>query len=226
VSARRILDTVWWMCDELARSESDAEPPTWDSESILREASGCILASQVPHVMAVAAVERLTERDLLPRTTRTPLQAQIAMALRTPLSIVYPRAYRFPEQAAQRLVRLGSVATQVVDIVLFERDIGRARQHLTTFGCGLGPKQASMLLRSVRAEAELAVLDVHLLGFMRLAKLTTAAKVPHALARYEDLEERFRTYAFGLQVPLKRLDRAAWIVMRAARTVREIAWAS
>ena len=226
MNARRILDAVWWMCDELARRESGRPNPPWNSESILREASGCILASQVPHAMAVAAVERLNGRRLLPPTKRTPLRALIATALRAPLSIRYRRAYRFPDQAARRLARLSSVATQVVDIVLHEPDIAQARRALMTFGCGLGAKQASMLLRNVRAEAQVAVVDVHLLAFMRIAELTDAAKVPPTLARYEDLEERFRTYAFGLQVPLNRLDRAAWIVMRAARAAGEDAWAS
>jgi thermostable 8-oxoguanine DNA glycosylase len=214
------------MCDELARREGDVANVLWSVDSLMREASGCILASQVPHAMAVAALERLAEGRLLPPTRRARFQSLIATALRSPLSAGYPRAYRFPQQAAQRLVRLASVAEQVADIVLHGEDIGTARRDLTALGCGLGAKQASLLLRNVRAGVELAVLDVHLLAFMRVAGLTTAVKVPPALARYENLEDRFRTYAYGLRVPMHRLDRAAWIVMRAARGEKEIAWAS
>jgi thermostable 8-oxoguanine DNA glycosylase len=105
--------------------------------------------------------------------------------------------------------------------MVFEDDDPRvARRRLLGLGCGLGVKQASLFVRNVRRSANLAVLDVHSLAFMRMVGLATALEVPTGPAAYERLEDRFVLYASGLGVAVRHLDRAVWIVMRAARAER------
>lgn len=217
MNQERILDAFWRVCEDLARRDQGTRNRQWNRDRVLREASGCVLASQVPHAMAVAALGRLGREGLLPRGSRPPCGARIVRALRSPLSRSYPRAYRFPEMARTRLVRLASSTDELVDAALHESDLRIARRRLVRLGCGLGPKQASLLLRNIRQGAPLAVLDVHLLAFMRVADLTPALAVPTRLGAYEILEQRLGDYACGLGVPMCRLDVAAWIVMRAAR---------
>src|SRR5262249_55543188 len=162
----------------------DSKSIPWNLDCILREASGCILASQVPHEMAVAALETLTDHRLLPPSPRATSEAWIGATLRSPLTTAYPPAYPFPPHAARRLSRLALLAEQVADIVLHHQDVSSARRSLVKLACGLGAKQSSLLLRNVRANADLAVLDVHLLAFMRIAGLTTSGQIPRALAEY------------------------------------------
>lgn len=215
----RILDAVWSMCHELAEREGRRRSSTrrWDGSRVLREAAGCVLASQVSHGMAIAAVRRLTHERLLPPTRHTSLVSRIAAVLGSPLTAEFPRAYRFPNLAARRLSRLFSVSDELLHIVTEELSLRCARKRLMLLRCGLGPKQASLLLRNVRIDGQLAVLDVHLVAFMRVIGLTDLLKVPAGITMYEELEDRFLSYAKGLRMPVERLDKAAWIVMRTVR---------
>ncbi len=95
-----------------------------------------------------------------------------------------------------------------------------ARQLRAAFAearCGLGPKQTSLFLRNVTWSVDIAVLDVHVLAYMRLAGLAIEGDVPTSLRTYEMLETRLRSYAVGRGVSLGLLDWAIWIAMRAAR---------
>jgi N-glycosylase/DNA lyase len=81
--------------------------------------------------------------------------------------------------------------------------------------CGMGPKQTSLFLRNVGWSWDVAILDVHVLSYMRLSRLASENSVA-TLTAYERLEDRLRAYALGRGEPLGRLDFAVWVVMRAA----------
>jgi N-glycosylase/DNA lyase len=191
-----------------------------DQGTIQLEAAGCVLASQVPHEMAVAALSRLRLSGLLPCAHRRPSdqwEHAVAFALSSPLSDDYRRCYRFPAAAAGRLATLVWVTPMVSEVLGTKGDPRVVRRSLVDLRCGLGPKQASLFLRNVGYSGELAVLDVHLLAFMRLTELTDATRVPSGLRLYEQLEDKLRNYAIGYGEPLGRLDLAIWVTMRAAR---------
>jgi N-glycosylase/DNA lyase len=82
---------------------------------------------------------------------------------------------------------------------------------------GIGPKQASLFLRNVGYAENLAILDVHVLRFMRYIGLLRAPEISvTTLRRYEVAEERLLAYSLGLGWPMATLDVAIWVVMRAA----------
>lgn len=210
----QLVDAVWAISRDVASLDGAFAQLEWNERLVLREASGCVLASRVPYQMAVAALQCLERKRLVPPCPLAKSERRIATALHAPLTRTHRGAYRFPSVAARRLVRLCSARRDVVDAVLDEQDVARARARLVALRCGLGPKQASLLLRNVRRDVQLAVLDIHILRFMRLAGLTTDHAAPRGLAEYEALELRLEGYACGLGMPLRHLDVAAWTVMR------------
>jgi N-glycosylase/DNA lyase len=193
------------------------------------EAAGCILASQVPHSMAVAAFERLILSGLLPcseqPTGYQTWRLAIVAALSNPLSLSYPRRYRFPNRAAGNLSRFVALLPAAERALHPPADPRAARRELVSLRCGLGPKQASLLLRNLGLAKDLAVLDSHILSFMRLTGLLTCTRPPTNLASYETIEDRFCGFSIGFGEPLDRLDVAVWAVMRELRS-SEVQWLS
>src|SRR5690606_5389556 len=91
------------------------------------------------------------------------------------------------------------------------------RQYLVAHVRGLGPKQASMFLRDVGIDVQVAIIDSHVARFMGIV---LGSPVPTAelstLPRYEKQEARLAEYAVRWGAPLGHADRAIWATMRAA----------
>ena len=66
---------------------------------------------------------------------------------------------------------------------------------------GIGPKQSSLFLRNIGYAQDLAILDSHVMTYMKLMDLTpTRMKDVSKLATYEDVEERLAGYSHRLNV--------------------------
>jgi len=87
---------------------------------------------------------------------------------------------------------------------------------------GLGPKAASLLLRNFGLGESLAVLDVHILDFMRFVGLLCRDRAVTTVASYEALEKVFVAYANFRRIRADALDLAAWIVVRSMKERRDI----
>ncbi|MCI5210755.1 MAG: hypothetical protein D3910_18655, partial [Candidatus Electrothrix sp. ATG2] len=91
---------------------------------------------------------------------------------------------------------------------------------------GFGPKQASLYLRRIGYCADLAVLDTHIVDYLRLAKEIEIS--PYKLSRvesYEKCEHIFVDIAKKFGRPVGQLDLAMWVTMRAAKQ-GTISWVS
>ncbi len=198
--------------------------PSWHSLTdgeLLRELATCALGSQVPFEMSLAAVRRLEREDLLmplSKGSSRRWEARVEKVLALPLTADYRRAYRFPALAARRLGRL--LTTIAVDgirgLVASATSVREVRLACGDACCGLGPKQTSLFLRNIAWSADHAVLDVHVLAYMRMTGLAEGGP-PTSLKAYEELEDRLRFFARGRGVILGQLDWAIWISMRTAR---------
>lgn len=75
-----------------------------------------------------------------------------------------------------------------------------------------------MFLRNIGYSADLAVLDTHVLRYMRWMGLTDRAE-PYVqnLKTYEDLEHVFRDHVRDLGFAVGDYDLAVWVTMRAFR---------
>jgi len=228
-----INQTILEMCLEVKSQTSPMQ--NWQmmtEEELLYEAAICIFGSQMVFEMAVATADRLRELKLLqspPRGKRVAaIEQQVVDALSAPLPIP-------TREGAQRWVRprfknrLASLlATTIAEIygksrtirgILFDAKSAReARETLTQYVWGFGPKQASLFLRRVGYCADLAVLDVHVLDYLKLARgLSLPPSKLGRLSFYEEIEDIFREIATDFGHTVGCVDLATWLTMRVAK---------
>jgi len=225
---KRLSDAVAAICPDIQDRVVRLSVPL-DERKLWWELSSCILSSQVPYVLAVAATDAIDAEGLLLDSCHDTdsLTARLVDVLRKPLSVEgRSRAYRFPVAraghiAATRAAIVGK-AHSLHALVDHFRDAGDARAWLVTHAPGIGPKQASMFLRNVGVSYDLAILDRHVLNYMAALGIYSGTGGSIAsLAQYRRLEAVLRAHADHLACPVGLLDWAIWIVMRVANRKME-----
>jgi N-glycosylase/DNA lyase len=223
---QRLRNAVEALCPDVhAHTEGwvnwrPSERRIWD------ELTNCILSSQVTFEMAIAASRRVRRVRIacfkqLPDLIE--LERQLLKALSEPLRVGRSqRRYRFPASRARMLAaayeKIRERGHSIDDFVFSKEDPRQMRVELVSEIPGLGPKQASMFLRNVGHSQALAILDTHVLNFMRLTGLCAETHgLPTSIGNYEALEERFREFSEQLGYTTSCVDRAVWVVMRVAR---------
>ena len=203
-----------------------------DERRLWWELSSCILSSQVPYALAVAAADAIdAERILLTKhISLEALTMRLVEVLSTPLSVEGRlRAYRFPVARAHYIAATHAVVTaeacSLRALVEGFHDAAEARAWLVRHAPGIGPKQASMFLRNVGVSYDLAILDRHVLNYMSALGIYAGSNLSiGCLARYRQHEAVLRDHADDLDCPVGLLDWAIWIVMRvASRKVEPVA---
>lgn len=216
----RILSAVATIASDLAdRVEVCERLP---SEAILwRELTTCILSSQVRFEVAQAFSRRISRARMLvdwadgERQLRRALLRQLTEPAKVSGRL---QRYRFPVSKASQIAaawrvfsRLGSIRSRLSAC----DDAVSAREWLVSEIQGLGPKQASMFLRNVGLTVDLAILDRHVVSYMRIAGMG-GVKV-EALSRlhgYMRREDDLRKHADLMFCSVGALDGAIWVVMR------------
>lgn len=224
--------TIRVMCAEVG--ELRATVPDWRSlgeEALLREAAVCIFGSQMIFEVAEGAALRLESMGLLdPQASRRSVRAyerQVVAALSQPVTFeVGGRARRarprFRNRLASLLVRtmadLYQGGTSLGALLRSAESPRQARERLVNRVWGFGPKQASLFLRRVGYASDLAVLDTHVLYYLRLRDGTIhKAGSLSRLSAYECLETEFKRLAMDLGYSVGCVDLATWVTMRVAR---------
>ncbi len=233
MSVAIINQTIRAMCLEVkAQGSSLQDWQLMTEDELLYEAAICIFGSQILFEMAVATADRLRELGLI----RAGLQGKsaeafergVAEALSAPLPII-------ESDGTQRWVRprfknrLASLLTSTV-VAIYEqsqsiggflfsaRSAKDARELLIQHIWGFGPKQASLFLRRVGYCEDLAVLDIHVLDYLKLARgISLSPAKLGRLSFYEEIEETFREIAFDFGHSLGCVDLATWLTMRVAK---------
>jgi N-glycosylase/DNA lyase len=203
-----------------------------DEKSCFRQLCQCILGSQVPYEIAVAYTNRMAKRGLLLDLMATSRSAgmvdRIQSELYTAIELRDRQGrstvrYRFPNakarallQAAQYFYGSGRSITELLDNAPSPEI---ARSILAREVPGLGPKQASLFLRSTGFSCDLAVIDSHVLTYLGL----WTAQIPRyasSIKQYVKLEDMFKRIAqfFGYSVGI--VDLAVWATMRVAARAR------
>jgi N-glycosylase/DNA lyase len=201
-------------------------------EEQLYEVAVCMFGSQMVFELAVATADRLRSEGFLRPQRKgfnsVEYEAKVIAALSEPLPIsakdgttrwVRPR---FKNRLASLLT------TTVAEMYRNTRSIRRllraadtakeARESLIQNVWGFGPKQSSLFLRRVGYCADLAVLDVHVLDYLRLARgVTLSPSRLGCLTFYEEIEDTFREVAAEFGYSLGCVDLATWLTMRVAK---------
>lgn len=93
-----------------------------------------------------------------------------------------------------------------------------ARKILIESVTGFGPKQASLFLRNIGYCTELAIIDTHILAYLKLVRgITPKISTLSNFLKYEKIENEFIQIANDLQFKVGNFDLAIWITMRVAK---------
>lgn len=175
------------------------------TEDLFYELAYCILTPQSSAAHADSAVQALRERGFREQGFDP------TSILRRPGSYI-----RFHNTKAQRLL---DVRAQFADITVqldaaWRRgtaagDSRPVRQWLAATVRGLGMKEASHFLRNVGFR-HLAILDRHILRNLRYHGVLRSVPATMTPRRYLTIEDRFRTFADQIGIPMDELDLLFW----------------
>lgn len=201
-------------------------------EELLLEACVCMFSSQMVFEVAEAAAHHLRHLGLLRADNLVTYEKCVLAALSEPLAverdgIIRLLRPRFKNRLASLLyttVSSMNSSGETLRKALFSAGSAQqARERLVKLVWGFGPKQASLFLRRVGYCADLAVLDTHILDYLRVAKgIAPKPGVLSRLAGYEKVEAEFRCIAEEFGHSVGCVDFAMWITMRVAK--REAIW--
>jgi N-glycosylase/DNA lyase len=228
-----INQTIREMCVEVKSHASSMQ--NWQlmtEKELLYETAVCIFGSQMVFEMAIATADRLRERKLLQPALRSKsvevIERKVVEALSDPLPVpkgdgaqrwVRPRfKNRLASLLAMTIVEIYG-QSQTIHGFLFGAESAReVRETLTQHVWGFGPKQASLFLRRVGYCADLAVLDIHVLDYLQLARgLSLSPSKLGRLSFYEEIEDTFREIAAEFGHSVGCVDLATWLTMRVAK---------
>ena len=220
---RQLQAAVASICPDIESRVAQFRDPA-DERALWWELSVCVLSSQVPFNLAIAAAEAIDKLGVLYCSQqRENVGEAIHCILRTHLNVGgRERLYRFPSVRAVQLERIHANVLANADSLKallsgFET-ANHARRWLVANAHGLGPKQASMFLRNVALTYDLAIIDRHVLDYMSLTGLqSNGGSAVSSLKHYLPLEDVLRVHAEDLKCPVGILDWAIWIVMRIAK---------
>jgi len=209
------------------------EMPVIKSESkLLAELVLCILSSQEKYEVALAIVKLLKKGNIL----RIPknfsefrqIKSQIKNTLKKPVCFTYN------QKEYSRRVRFFSKKTDyitntieniylnnlTIKLILTQEDcIQKTRNNIISYSSGLGPKQAIMFLRHFGYYTDFAVLDKHVIDYMRLMGLTSVTENSFSnISSYQKIETKLKLYADVYKLDLLHLDLAIWTTMRTLKT--------
>lgn len=207
--------------------------PSWtklNEDTLWRELAACILGSRVRFEIAHSAVERMEKMRLFDNSRRSScfdnyeqdimrvLSGELCLENVPTVKSCYPffriRATQI-RRAAERMYGKGGSIREFLEDACNVLD---ARRRLAFEVPGLGPKQASLFLRNIGYNPNVAVLDVHVLTYMRWTGLIDSPlRSVSAVRKYEKLENSFIQHSCSLGYAPDRFDLAVWIVMRVAK---------
>lgn len=229
-SAKNLSKAVAAICPDIEARMVDVKP--LEEKYLWWELSCCILSSQVPYPLAMAAADAIDANGFLLGTNKNSdiLLNQLTEILTTPLDVDgQRRLYRFPMVRARNLTIAHSVValtgSSLLGLISSFDNVIDLRIWLVKNIPGLGPKQASMFLRNIGMSYDLAILDRHVLNYMSKLGIYSGANLSiSGLKQYHQHEIALRKHAKKLDCKVGLLDWAIWIVMRVAnRDIQELA---
>lgn len=198
-------------------------------EELFFEAVLCICSSQVSFELAEATADHLrsvglTDPGLLLPTDSSMVKT-ITGALEQPLAIAIngrPKRFarvRFKNRIASLLSRtirdIYQSGLTIRDILFRAQNAKEARELLIKFVWGFGPKQSSLFLRRIGYSENLAILDTHVLDYLRLYRgIALESQSLGRLSAYEMVEDTFREVADRFGYPVGAVDLATWLTIR------------
>ncbi|WP_423758525.1 hypothetical protein [Burkholderia sp. NLJ2] len=201
-----LMTPAYWRGQAWQHTESGTFCDFRLGRSLEEEVAACLLGGWgMPAELALAAYSRVRERNLL----RAGITAQeLEEALSEPFIFQgRERKYRFVRQKARYL---SGCLEQLAGFIPPEDDIA-FRDRLNELP-GIGLKTASWIVRNLRPQSQVAILDIHILRVGQHLGLFPEDWQPET--HYRQLEARFIAFARAIDVSAATLDGLMWDHMR------------
>jgi N-glycosylase/DNA lyase len=226
-----INETIASVCHEIAHSsERKLHWLEMGEVDYIREAAICICSSQMRYEVAEAAGNRIAKMDSLKQkdfyssiNTLHELENVFAEPLEMEINgktrIGYPR---FRNRTISYLIRtfqaFSSKNLSFRSILRGATTPKDARVALTRNVIGFGPKQASLFLRRIGFSCELAILDTHVLDYLKIVRgIAPKLSMLSSILGYEKIEHEFVNIASEFNHMVGDVDLAVWVTMRVAK---------
>jgi len=233
-SAFKIHDTVLKVSYE-AQSIVPTIPVVRSENKLLSELVLCILSSQEKYEIALAVMKELRKQNALrvPKNKKEfkEIKSQVKSILKNPIYYksnehTYSRRLRFFVKKAEYIIatieNIYLNDLTIKQILRQDKCIQETRKNIINYSYGLGPKQASMFLRNIGYHTEFAVLDKHVINYMKLMGLTTVSEASFSnISVYQKIEMQLKLYAESFNLNLLHLDLAIWTTMRTLKFYNE-----
>ena len=217
-----IDNTIKNICSEL---EQKVRLKYWHSmsdEDLMFELVLSILGSQVNFETAYYAAQKLRIKNLLNNPTELFSKNEYEYLIRKTLSVLKYRFYiskaNYISVSVWNIFNKWGNLRRMLNIGYNAKEL---RKNLIEIVKGFGPKQSSHFLRNIGYTNDLAVLDRHIIDYMRLRGVIKNNKIRiNNLNNYETFEKLFINSVKHFEHPISILDQAIWIVMRVCKKER------
>lgn len=187
----------------------------------------CILSSNVPYELAKSAFLHLRDTQWLrpERIIESPNSAR-RIAHELSRRIYLPkkkdgsyRKYRFPNIRAQNIVSAAQTlylkSSGLFGLLKKARSEREARDFLAKNIAGVGLKQASHFLRNIGYSNSLAIIDSHVIAFLKEVEVVPQRKIKTVTPKiYMRLERVLQDLCESLDLNMSIFDMAIWRYMR------------
>lgn len=226
-----INETIASVCQEIMKTSGPKLD--WQDMSevdFVHEAAICICSSRMRFEVAEAAGNRISQMVSLKhrnfysstatlRELETIFDSPLEVVINQKTKVVYPRfKNRIISYLSQTFQSFASNNLSFNTILESAATPQEARTALVENVVGFGPKQASLFLRRVGFTNDLAVLDTHVLDYLKITKnirpkLSMLSNIPD----YEIIEKEFVDIAAEFNHIVGDVDLAIWVTMRVAK---------
>ena len=232
MTQNRIENAIMKVCDSIDSQRKEVK--NWENYyeyQLWFELISCILGSRVRYETARACAINLQNAGLLrisqllksPKNVQSKIRKELSRSIYPPFSNGTGSKYRYPTRA-RHVVNTGiqiyrNEKLTIKDILRKCHNGQEAREVLVKKCAGIGLKQASLFLRNISFSDDLAILDCHVIRFMKLLKLNEKFNnINERRARpYLVNENVLRLYAISKRKSLATLDFGIWVVMRSMK---------
>ena len=185
----------------------------------------CILASNVHYEQALSAAAHLHNKELLDRHVMLEnlnyAQNRISYELSLPLFLPKKkdgnlRKYRFPNIRAKNIVKSTENLSYKFSLMQLLKDSNsenEVRNFLVDNISGMAHKEASHFLRDIGFSNSLAIIDTHILTFLKELKIISSQTKISTIRQYFELESIMQNLASHYDLKLSILDNAIWHYM-------------
>jgi N-glycosylase/DNA lyase len=187
---------------------------------LLEELVLCLLSSSVKYEVAASYVAYFIEAGFFKSwILNVPKQNELYSILNTPILVKsrYIR-YRFPKQKSLQLhsmiVNIYGRGASIMQILNKCKNPKLIRVKLVEICSGIGNKQSSMFLRNIGFTNKLAILDTHLIDYLKTLQIIPANYTLNTSKKYLLVEDKYLNYAVSKNFNMSHLDSAIWSIMK------------